>query len=110
MRNNFPRVSGFKERPVEGEDPPDAVRDDAEQQADALRSLADHRHQAAWAVRGIDTRATPLLRATRTHEASAPLHAPGAGQALLAEEPAEGSVRSAADSTNSPTPARLPMK
>ena len=54
-------------------------------QADALRSLADHRHQAAWAVRGIDTRATPLLRATRTHEPPAPLRAPGAGQALLAD-------------------------
>jgi error-prone DNA polymerase len=54
-------------------------------QADALRSLADHRHLAAWAVRGIDTRATPLLRATRTHESPAPLHAPGAGQALLAD-------------------------
>ncbi|GCL62596.1 error-prone DNA polymerase [Pseudaquabacterium pictum] len=54
-------------------------------QADALRSLASHRHQAAWAVRGIDTRATPLLQATRTHEAPADLQAPGAGQALLAD-------------------------
>ena len=25
MRNNFPRVSGFKERPVEGEEPPHDV-------------------------------------------------------------------------------------
>jgi error-prone DNA polymerase len=54
-------------------------------QADALRSLADHRHQAAWAVRGIDTRATALLRDTRTHEAPALLAAPGAGEALLAD-------------------------
>ena len=54
-------------------------------QADALRSLAPHRHQAAWAVRGIDTRATPLLQATRTHEAPALLQPPGAGQALLAD-------------------------
>ena len=54
-------------------------------QGDALRSLASHRHQAAWAVRGIDARATPLLQATRTHEPQVPLAAPGAGQALLAD-------------------------
>ncbi len=54
-------------------------------QADALRSLVDHRHQAAWAVRGIDTRATPLLQATRTHEPAAALQPPGAGQGLLAD-------------------------
>ncbi|MES2714280.1 MAG: error-prone DNA polymerase [Pseudomonadota bacterium] len=54
-------------------------------QADALRGLADNRHQAAWAVRGIDAHATPLLQATRTHEALAPLAAPAAGQALLAD-------------------------
>ena len=34
-------------------------------QADALHGLAGHRHQAAWAVAGIDTRPTELLRATR---------------------------------------------
>ena len=45
-------------------------------QADALRGLAGHRHQAAWAVAGVDTRATPLLRPTRTHEAAAELAAP----------------------------------
>lgn len=38
--------------------------------ADALRGLAGHRHQAAWAVAGVDTRATPMLRATRTQEAA----------------------------------------
>jgi len=54
-------------------------------QGDALRSLADNRHQAAWAVRGIDTRAPAMLQATRTHEAPAPLLAPGAGAALLAD-------------------------
>ena len=54
-------------------------------QGDALRPLVDHRHQAAWAVRGIDTRATPLLRATRTHEAPTDLLPPAAGQALLAD-------------------------
>ena len=53
--------------------------------SDALRSLVDHRHQAAWAVRGIDTRSTALLRDTRTHEAPALLAAPGAGEALLAD-------------------------
>lgn len=45
-------------------------------QADALRSLASHRHQAAWAVAGIDTRPTPLLRATRVHEPQAVLAPP----------------------------------
>lgn len=30
-------------------------------EADALRGLAGHRHQAAWAVAGLDTRPTPLL-------------------------------------------------
>ena len=54
-------------------------------QGDALRSLAAPRHQAAWAVRGIDTRATPMLRDTRTHEVPALLAAPAAGEALLAD-------------------------
>ncbi len=58
-------------------------------QADALRGLAGHRHRAAWAVAGIDTRATPLLAATRTQEplaAAAPaLPAPDAAQTTLAD-------------------------
>ena len=54
-------------------------------QADALRSLSGHRHQAAWAVAGIDTRATPLLQATRTHELTAGLSAPGAADTVLAD-------------------------
>lgn len=37
-------------------------------QADALRALAGHRHQAAWGVAGVDTRPTALLRATRVQE------------------------------------------
>jgi error-prone DNA polymerase len=45
-------------------------------QADALRELASHRHQAAWAVAGVDTRPTAMLRATRVHEAPAVLAAP----------------------------------
>ena len=53
--------------------------------ADALRSLSGHRHQAAWAVAGIDTRATPLLHATRTHELTAELSAPGAADTVLAD-------------------------
>ena len=34
-------------------------------EADALQGLTGHRHQAAWAVAGIDTRPTEMLRATR---------------------------------------------
>ena len=34
-------------------------------EADALQALTGHRHQAAWAVAGIDTRPTEMLRATR---------------------------------------------
>jgi error-prone DNA polymerase len=44
-----------------------------------------HRHQAAWAVAGVDTRATPLLQRTRTHEAPAVLDAPGAAEDLIAD-------------------------
>jgi error-prone DNA polymerase len=54
-------------------------------QGDALRPLVGHRHQAAWAVRGVDNRATPMLRAIRTQEAPAELLAPGEGEALLAD-------------------------
>ncbi len=54
-------------------------------QGDALAPLVGHRHQAAWGVRGVDTRATPMLAATRTDEAPAELLAPGAGLALLAD-------------------------
>jgi error-prone DNA polymerase len=59
-------------------------------QADALAPLAGHRHQAAWAVAGIDTRATPLLRATRTHEAAAELAAPDVATTVLADYRATG--------------------
>ncbi|HZE91078.1 MAG TPA: error-prone DNA polymerase, partial [Rhizobacter sp.] len=34
-------------------------------QADALQGISGHRHQAAWAVAGIDTRPTRMLRSTR---------------------------------------------
>ena len=54
-------------------------------QGDALAPLVGHRHQAAWAVRGIDTRATAMLKATRTQELPATLDAPAAGLAVLAD-------------------------
>ncbi len=54
-------------------------------QADALQPLSGHRHQAAWLVAGVDTRATALLRGTRTHEAPAELPAPDAATTVLAD-------------------------
>jgi error-prone DNA polymerase len=56
--------------------------------ANALAPLAGHRHQAAWAVAGVDTRASALLRATRTHEdtpAARALPVPGTAAATLAD-------------------------
>ena len=54
-------------------------------QADALGSLSGHRHQAAWAVAGIDTRATALLRETRLVEAEATLLPPSEADDMLAD-------------------------
>ena len=54
-------------------------------EADALSAITGHRHQAAWAVAGIDTRPTELLRSTRVHEAPAELAAPGEGEQALAD-------------------------
>ena len=54
-------------------------------EADALAPLAGHRHQAAWSVAGVDTRATVLLQGTRTHEADAALPAPDAATTVLAD-------------------------
>jgi error-prone DNA polymerase len=59
-------------------------------QADALQGLAGHRHQAAWAVAGIDTRPTELLRATRLHEAPALLAAPSEAENMQADYRALG--------------------
>ena len=59
-------------------------------QADALAPISGHRHQAAWGVAGIDTRATPMLRGTRTFEAAAALAAPGAAETVLADYRALG--------------------
>jgi len=54
-------------------------------EADALQALSGHRHQAAWAVAGIDTRPTALLRATRVHEAPAALAAPAEVENTMAD-------------------------
>jgi error-prone DNA polymerase len=58
--------------------------------ANALAPLTGHRHQAAWAVAGIDTRATPMLARTRTHEEQAELAAPGVADTVLADYRATG--------------------
>ncbi|MBL8339828.1 MAG: error-prone DNA polymerase [Rubrivivax sp.] len=58
--------------------------------ANALAPLTGHRHQAAWAVAGIDTRATPMLARTRTHEEHAELAAPGLADIVLADYRATG--------------------
>ncbi len=54
-------------------------------QADALRSLAGHRHQAAWSVAGIDTRPTAMLRETCTDEPAIALPAPDAVEDMTAD-------------------------
>ncbi|MBC7957813.1 MAG: error-prone DNA polymerase, partial [Cytophagales bacterium] len=59
-------------------------------QADALQGLSGHRHQAAWAVAGIDTRPTALLRSTRVHEAPTVLAAPDEAEDTLADYRALG--------------------
>ncbi|HEX6706561.1 MAG TPA: error-prone DNA polymerase [Albitalea sp.] len=59
-------------------------------EADALQGLAGHRHQAAWAVAGIDTRPTEMLRDTRVHEAPAVLAAPSEVEDTLADYRALG--------------------
>ncbi|MDE2300665.1 MAG: error-prone DNA polymerase [Burkholderiales bacterium] len=59
-------------------------------QADALRALSGHRHQAAWAVAGVDTRPTPMLRETRVSEAVARLPAPTEVDDTLADYRALG--------------------
>lgn len=58
--------------------------------ADALRGLAGHRRQAAWAVAGVDTRPTALLRDTRTAEAAVTLAAPAEADETLADYHALG--------------------
>jgi error-prone DNA polymerase len=59
-------------------------------EADALAVLSGHRHAAAWAVAGVDTRATPMLARTRTTEPAPVLAAPGAAETVLADYRATG--------------------
>ena len=59
-------------------------------QADALHALTGHRHQAAWAVAGIDTRPTPMLRETRVDELTVTLPAPAEADETLADYRALG--------------------
>ena len=59
-------------------------------QADALRTLSGHRHQAAWAVAGVDTRPTPMLRETRVIEAVVRLPGPTEADDTLADYRALG--------------------
>ncbi len=59
-------------------------------EADALQALSGHRHAAAWAVAGVDTRPTELLRVTRVAEAPASLQAPTEVEDMLADYRALG--------------------
>jgi len=59
-------------------------------QADALKGLAGHRFEAAWAVAGIDTRPTPMLREARFNETAIELPAPAEAESLLADYRALG--------------------
>jgi error-prone DNA polymerase len=59
--------------------------------ADALAGLAGDRRDALWAVAGVDTRATPLLKASRTAEDGEPVFEPlTLGDAVLADYRALG--------------------
>ncbi len=64
--------------------------------ADSLRGLVGHRRQAAWAVAGVDTRPTPLLRDMRVSEEGAEgdervvLAVPGDAETTLADYRATG--------------------
>jgi len=59
--------------------------------SDALSALAGERRDAIWAVAGVDTRATPLLKATRTAEDAEPeFEALTLGDAVLADYRALG--------------------
>ena len=53
--------------------------------ADALVGIVGHRHQSAWAVAGVDTRATPMLAQTRTREDEVQLAAPNAVAQTIAD-------------------------
>ncbi|HUG25876.1 error-prone DNA polymerase [Piscinibacter sp.] len=59
-------------------------------EADALQGLTGNRHQAAWAVGGIDTRPTEMLRSTRVNEAAVALAPPSEIENTLADYRALG--------------------
>jgi error-prone DNA polymerase len=59
-------------------------------QAGALQGLTGHRHEAAWAVAGIDTRPTAMLRAMRVDEVPIALPAPAEAEDTLADYRALG--------------------
>jgi len=103
VRLGFNRLLGFQEEAAQrlvaarAQQPFDTIEDLARRasldaralqllsQGAALKPLAGHRHQAAWGTAGIDTRAPAMLARTRTHEASAVLQPPTAGEELLAD-------------------------
>jgi len=108
VRLGLNRVSGLSEDAAKrivaarGDEPFSSVEDlarrarlDARElqllaQADALSGLSGHRHQAAWAVAGVDTRPTEMLRATRVTETPALLAAPSEVEDTLADYHATG--------------------
>jgi error-prone DNA polymerase len=105
VRLGLNRIAGLPEaaaRRIVAERPFDSVEDLARRagldaqalrllaQAGALAGLAGHRHEAAWAVAGVDTRASALLRTTRTHEEAAELAAPAVVEETLADYRATG--------------------
>jgi error-prone DNA polymerase len=108
VRLGFDRLSGFREDDAQrlvaarAAAPFDGIEDLARRagldahalqllaQGDALAPLAGHRHQAAWGTRGVDTRATAMLKATRTHEAAVELAAPRLGESIVADYHATG--------------------
>ena len=108
VRLGFDRVSGLSEAAAtrildaRGQAPFDNTQDLARRavlnahelqllaQADALQGLTGHRHQAAWAVAGIDTRPTPMLREICVDEAPATLAAPSEIEDTLADYRAVG--------------------
>ncbi|WP_418319349.1 error-prone DNA polymerase [Piscinibacter sakaiensis] len=108
VRLGLDRISGLSNGAAErivacrGEAPFDSVEDlsrraalnahdlQALAAANALRSLSGHRHQAAWAVSGIDTRPPALLRESRVHEEAAEIAAPSEGENTIADYRALG--------------------
>lgn len=62
--------------------------------ADALRGLVGNRHQSAWAVSGVDTRPTALLRAMPSGEAPAAFEPPAQADETLADYRALGQTLS----------------